>query len=565
MSLTTAMLTGFTGIQANGMAVDTVGNNLANLNTTAFKSQRTLFETLLYRTISEGSGPNDESGGTLPRQIGLGTTVGSMQRNFQQGGFDSTGLQGDLAIDGQGFFVLDAGGGETVFTRDGAFHLDQSQTLVSAGGASLLAFRVDATGAIVQGDLSSIVIPLGSASAAIPTTAVMMDGRLDSGTSIASSGAIVASQPMMIAGGAAATAGTSLTSLVDSNGVPLFSSDDVLAVGGVKGGVTMPDKTFVVGVTGSTLGDLATFMQSALGIDVNATDGSTPGVVIGDGTTFPEGSLVIQSNVGEANAIALSSGSITNTTGATTSPFAFASVQEALGAGPTTTFRVFDSLGNSVDVRLRLALESKSESGTVWRFWSESLDDTDLSPLLGSGTITFDADGQFVGSTGTELSIDRAGVGSVSPLSFSLDLSTLTGLASADGSSEIIMASQDGAPAGIMTGYSIDAEGLITATFSNQHTETLGQVALATFANNEGLIGLSGNRYAIGPDSGAATVIAPRTGLAGSIRSGALEQSNVELAREFIGLISASTGISSASRVVRVADELLQELLLLAR
>ena len=127
------------------------------------------------------------------------------------------------------------------------------------------------------------------------------------------------------------------------------------------------------------------------------------------------------------------------------------------------------------------------------------------------------------------------------------------------------MASQDGAPAGIMTAYSIDAEGLITATFSNQHSETLGQVALATFANNEGLIGLSGNQYAIGPDSGAATIIAPRTGQAGSIRSGALEQSNVELAREFIGLISASTGISSASRVVRVADELLQELLLLVR
>src|SRR3990170_1830520 len=143
MSLTGAMLTGFTGIQANSVGVDVVGDNLANLNTTAFKGQRTLFETLLYRTITEGEGPSATSGGTLPRQMGTGTTVSAIQRNFRQGGFESTGFQGDLAVDGDGFFILDAGGGRRAYTRDGAFHLDATQTLVSNNGDAVQVFGVD--------------------------------------------------------------------------------------------------------------------------------------------------------------------------------------------------------------------------------------------------------------------------------------------------------------------------------------------------------------------------------------------------------------------------------------
>ncbi len=99
MSLTGAMLTGFTGIKSNGVSVDVVGDNLANVNTTAFKSQRTLFETLLYRTVREGEGPSATSGGTLPEQIGTGSQVASIQRDFRQGGVEGTGFPGDLAID----------------------------------------------------------------------------------------------------------------------------------------------------------------------------------------------------------------------------------------------------------------------------------------------------------------------------------------------------------------------------------------------------------------------------------------------------------------------------------
>ena len=565
MSLTSAMLVGFTGINSNSVAVDTTGDNLANLNTTAFKNQRTLFETLLYRTVSEGEAPDGERGGTLPHQTGLGSTVGSIQRNFLQGAIESTGFQNDLAIDGEGFFILEAAAGGQVFTRDGSFRLDATQTLVSATGAPLQVLQANADGTINQGLLGDLVIPLGTASQAVPTTEVIMDGRLNSTTNIAAAGAVVTSQPLLTAGGTPATASTALSTLVNENGIPLFADGDELTLNASKGNVATGESTFVVGTTGSSVGDFIGFLEASLGINPDPSTGGSPGVTISDGTAAPAGSIVIESNLGEINAIELDAGSIINSTGVISSPFAFSTVSPAVGEGVTTSFKVFDSLGNPVDVRLRAALESKSETGTVWRFYAESVDDSDPSPALGTGTITFDANGQFVSATGTNLAIDQSGAGSTTPVSFTLDFSGATGLAGTNGSSELVMASQDGAPAGLLTGYSIDADGIITGTYSNQLTQVLGQVALATFPNNEGLVALSENTFVIGPNSGDATVLAPRTQAAGALRAGGLEQSNVEIAREFVNLITAATGISSSSRVVRVADDLLQELLLLAR
>lgn len=565
MSLTSAMFAGFSGIKSNAVTVDTVGNNLANLNTVAFKGQRTIFETLLYRTIDEGEGPSGTTGGTSPRQVGSGSGVAAIQRDHRQGSVDATGIRSDLAIDGEGFFVVQMATGEQAFTRDGAFQLNSTQTLVSTNGLPVQVFAADASGNIDTGSLGSLVIPLGTANAAVATTNVIMDGQLDSASSIASAGGVTMSQPLLIDAGAPATASSALTSLVDENGLPLFAAGDILSVTGQKGGVAVSEASFTIGDTGSTLGDLATFMETALGINTDPATGGTPGISIGDGVTGSAGALIIQSNFGEINAITLDGGSIVNTTGLVSSPFAFEQTAEAVGPGTTTSFGVFDSQGNLVDVRIRLALESKSATGTSWRYYAESEGDTDLSPVLGSGTISFDTNGQFVAATGTGLSIDRDGVGATTPLPFTLDFSGLTSLASTSGRSVIIMASQDGAPPGVLTNYAIDLDGMVTATFSNQQTEVLGQIALATFANNEGLLGLSNNLFINGPNSGDAAIVAPRTGIAGATVAGALEQSNVEIAREFVNLISASTGISSASRVVRVADELLQELLLLAR
>lgn len=566
MSLSNAMLVGFTGISSNTAAVDTVGNNLANLNTTAFKGQRTLFEALLYQTTNEGEAPTDSTGGSLPHQIGSGSGLASLQRDFAQGGLTGTSFPGDLAIEGDGFFILDGPDGQAAYTRDGSFRLDAANTLVSASGAAMQVFAADDAGHIDTTALSDLVIPLGTASLAHATTEVVMDGHLDAGTEAASAGAVVTSEPLVTSFGAAAMASTSLTELVDAFGVPLFADGDELTVNGTKGGIATEESAFVVGTTGVTVGDLASHLEAVLGINTDPVTGGSPGVTVSDGPDPPAGTLVIDSNLGEANAVELDAGSITNTTGAITSPFAFTTTTPAVGGGGvSTSFNVFDSLGNPVDVRLRLAMESKTQTGTTWRFYAESSGDSDLAPIIGTGTITFDVNGQFVGAAGTELSIDRADAGTASPLSFALDFSGLTGLASADGGSEVSMADQDGVSAGIMTGYEVGADGIVTGMFSNQHEQVLGQVALATFVNNEGLVAQSDNTFVPGPNSGDPTIVAPQMGTAGMIRPGMLEESNVQIAREFINLVAASTGISAASRVVRASDDLLQELLLLAR
>ena len=558
MGLTSAMLVGATGLHSNQYMIDTIGDNIANVNTTAFKSQRSLFETLFYRTLDGGSAPAENFGGTNPKQVGYGSGLASLQRSFAQGSLNPTGIKSDLAVDGNGFFILQTPSVDQVYTRDGSFNLDQNNTLVSADGSFVQGYAADSDGTIVEGTLSNLAIPLGTQREAVATTEVTMDGNLDAASVEASVAAVLTSGALVTAGGTAATTSTTLTDLVDGSGVPLFATgDEVVIDGWAKGGVDLPVVQFVVGTDATTLGDLAALLETHAGINTDPTTGGTPGVTVADGT------LVITSNLGEANALSLDASAIRNSTSGML-PFTFTATS-AVGEGTTTSFLVFDSLGNPVEMRLRVALESSSTAGNVWRFYAESVEDTDDSPILGSGTITFDQNGQFVSATGTDLQIHRADTGAVSPTNVTLDFSTLTGLSTPAQGSNLVMALQNGNAAGELIDYAIDQDGIIVGSYSNSQTQVLGQVALATFANNEGLVAQGDNTFVTGANSGEAMTGAPRTLGIGSIESGNLELSNVELTREFLGLITASTGFSAASRVVRTADDLLQELLLLAR
>jgi len=559
MGLTSAMLVGLTGIKSNQYTIDTVGDNVANVNTTAFKNQRALFETNFYRTIAEGTAPNDLQGGTNPRQIGFGSSLAAIQRNFEQGSIQGTGVKSDVAVDGDGFFILQTAANTQIYTRDGAFGLDEDNTLVSAEGHLVQGFAADDAGQIVAGTLSNLVIPLGNDSEARVTTVAVMEGNLDAASTPAAVGAVSQTAALQTAGGAATT-GSALTALVDSDGAPLFADGDVVTIRNVqKGGGDMPDAQFVVGVDGNTLGDLASYLESVLAIDTTiSAGGQTAGVTV-DAT----GALVITSNPGEANAVNVEASNIRNDTSGIL-PFAFTSTP-AVGDGVTTALSVFDSLGNPLEVRLRFALESQDQSGTVWRFFAESTGDSDVSPLLGTGTLSFDQNGQLVASSGTDVTVDRVNNGSASPLNFTLDFSDVTGLNFGDAASSVRMATQDGTPGATLIDYGIDQDGVIVGTFSNGATRVYGQLALARFQNNEGLNAQGDNAFQVGVNSGDAQITTAGLDGAGTLQSGALEQSNVDLSREFVNLITASTGFTAASRVVRSADDLLQELLLLAR
>ena len=124
---------------------------------------------------------------------------------------------------------------------------------------------------------------------------------------------------------------------------------------------------------------------------------------------------------------------------------------------------------------------------------------------------------------------------------------------------------QDGAPRGTLASYSVGTNGIITGAFTNGLTRTVGQVALATFANPEGLVDIGSNLFTNGPNSGTPVVGEPLSLGAGKVVGGALELSNVDLSQEFINLILASTGYSASSRVITTTDQLMQQLLVLGR
>lgn len=559
MGLTSAMFTGLSGLQSNQFMLDTIGNNVANVNTNAFKSSRSIFETQYYRTIRGGTAPDaPRTGGTNPLQVGLGSSVAAAQRDFRPGQVETTGVKTDVAVEGAGFFILATPDGDHLYRRDGAFRIDGDNTLVSPNGDFVQGYAADQQGNISAGALTNLVIPLGTEISAQATQNVSMEGNLDSGATVAGSGAVQTSAPLQTSAGPAGES-TALTAIVDDNGVAQFADADTIRISGItKSGAELPDSEFTVGVDGTTLSDFADWLEARLGINTDDSLPGSAGVTVND-----TGQLVVTSNVGLANAVEIDVADIRNVTSGT-SPFSFTGT-DATGQGVSTSMLVFDSLGQDVRVRLRLALESKSTSGNTWRFYAESQDDTDTSTVLGTGTITFDQNGRLAEASGTDLTINRADTGAADPLAVTLDFTGVTGLANNDNTSTLVMADQDGFTAGTLQDFDIEGDGRITGSFSNGQSRVLGQLALAMFTNPDGLVAQPNNNYVEGVNSGTAQVVTPGQLGSGRVLGGTLELSNVDLGREFIGLIQASTGFSAASRVITTSDEMLRELLIITR
>jgi len=566
MGLTSALFTGLSGLNANQFRIDVIGNNIANINTVAFKGSRSNFQTQFSQTLSGGSAPGAAEGGTNPLQIGLGSLLGAIQRSFTPGSIETTGVLTDLAIEGPGFFIIRTANNERAFTRDGTLSISAANKLVTSDGFFVQGFGVDGNFNIVPGVLSDLTIPLGTVSQARATQNGTLVGNLDSSGTVATQGSIITSAPLAQDGlGTPATAATAVDQLrlSSSPGTVLFAAGDTITLTGVTkglagGGRRLPDATFTVGDPNMvTLGDLAAWLEDALGINRSAGVPGSPGV-----TVTANGEIQIRGNLGEANNLVIEPGDIQINGGAVANPFSLTSSQDADGASTATSFVVYDSLGTQLTVTLTAVLESKAGL-TTWRFYLESADDTDVDLVVGTGTVTFDQNGQLDSATDPFVSIDRVNTGAASPLSVTLDFSSMSSLGTA--ASSILMARQDGFPAGTLNSFSIGTDGVITGTFTNGLSRTLGQVALAAFANPEGLLAQTNNLFTVGPNSGEAVVTEPLLFGAGRILSGALELSNVDLSREFIGLITASTGFSAAGRVISTSNELLEELLLLAR
>jgi len=586
MALTTALFTGLSGLNANGRNVEVIGNNISNVNTTAYKSTRMLFETQFSRSVGIGSEPRDAMGGTNPTQIGLGVRTGGTQRDMRSGALNVTGDQRDLAIDGKGFFVVDRNG-QTLFTRAGAFRPDANNVLTTVSGETLMGYGVDAGYNIIDGVLRPVEIPLGTLTIAEATRTVRMSGNLDADGDLPTQGSLTRmlagdEQGLQLIPGATVPPGAGnrveaqslLIELEDpsapGSGASLFTAGQTLELRGVqKGdGRVLPTRQLAI-TDATTLQDVMDFLHNALGLhDTGGAnpDGRTPGVRLDPAT----GVIEIVGNAGRVNDLTIGTTDLRllGEDGLLIgSPISTERAASADGEAVRTSFVVYDSLGVPVTVDVSMVLEGRGASGTTWRYFVESPGGPGATAAITTGTVRFDTNGQLLDTTPVAVRVDRTGTGAETPLNFELffrgDRDNVTALA--DVRSQLGATFRDGAPIGTLADFGVGADGVITGAFTNGLVRTIGAIPLATFSNEEGLVELGGNMYNVGPNSGN-PVIGRAAGLgSGRVVGGALELSNVDLGQEFINLILASTGYSASSRVIQTSDELMQQLLVIGR
>ncbi|MGQ0843564.1 MAG: flagellar hook-basal body complex protein [Sporichthyaceae bacterium] len=174
-----SLFAGISGLRQHQTMMDITGNNIANINTTGFKSSTTVFQDTLSQMLRGAGAPVGEEGGTNPAQVGLGVRLSAITTNFAQGSAQSTGRSTDLMIQGDGFFVV-RNGGENLYTRAGAFSFDTNGRLVSPEGASVQGWSANGGVVDTNAPVGDIVLPVGSVLAPVATTTVNFGGNLPS-------------------------------------------------------------------------------------------------------------------------------------------------------------------------------------------------------------------------------------------------------------------------------------------------------------------------------------------------------------------------------------------------
>jgi len=432
MSLISSMFTGATGLEANSTDLSVIGDNIANANTVGFKQSRASF--------SEAMAQQMIGSGTALSQVGLGAQLMSVQKILTQGAISNTGLATDLAIDGNGFFVVSGahnGQDGTFYTRAGQFTVDNSGFLVNLEGLDVQGYTANAAG--VLGTTPGNLKIGDSVSPALATANITVKANLDANAAIPA----VAFDPLNPS--TTSNFSNSVTTF-DSLGAP--HQIDVFYVKTAAGAWDWHALTDGGGLTGGTAG--------------------TPTEVASGTLTFD------------------TSGKL---------------------SAATTAVNNFNPI-NAVNPQ----------------------------------ALTFDF-GDPTGAAGT-------------------GLLGITQFASPSGTTSV---SQDGFAEGSLTHIAIDKTGTINGTFTNGQSRVLGQVATALVKAPDMMDRVGGNLFATTPASGQATLGAAATAGRGGIVAGALEQSNVDLANEFVRMIAAQRDYQANGKTVTTADSLLQELMNIKR
>jgi len=434
-----ALNTGVSGMRAEGDAIGVIGDNIANVNTVGFKKQRSIFQDMLGRSITQGNSA------MLP---GSGVTLGKVQNMFEQGTLSSTGVSTDLSLNGEGFFVVKgtvSGVTGDFYTRAGQFTVDNTGALVNPGGMKLQGYTASNPPGTFASALSDVTIPLNAIPPKVTANATVV-ANLDS----------------------------SSTPPVDSLGIPL------------------------------------------------AWDPLNP---------------------------------------STTS-------------NHSTSMTVYDSLGNahSMDVYFRNA------GSNAWEYHAIVSGDEVNPPQpgrnveIGSGTMGFNTSGALDTLTaGVPATADFLNAAPGQAIAFDFGSTVAGGGTGLDGLTQFAaksntqQQSQDGYASGDFSGVTVTSQGVVEGIYTNGQKIPISQLGIAKFTSNDGLSRANAGLWMQTRESGEPALGSANSGGRGAISGGALESSNVDLAEEFVELITHQRAFAANSRTITTADEMLQETLQLKR
>jgi len=558
-----ALSSGVTGLQAHQQMLDVAGNNLANVNTTAFKTSRILFSELLSETIKKASQPTTNTGGTNPVQMGSGVGVSSIAPNMSQGNIVNTGNPLDMAIEGEGYYVL-SDGQQIVYTRAGAFAVDQDSVLVDPSTG----YRVQRIGSEgeadnfqVAGD-SNMHVPYDVAMAANATDVVKVAGNLSADTTMATpqTNVLSSGKPFTISNGTAATGGVALSTL-DQFSAGTLSSATITVTGYDHDGVALTDATPLTVDDTTTIDDLITHINSVLGASGTASlvNGKIQITDTQSGYSQSDVRLTF-ANSGTA-ALALPSYFEVTTVGG----------EEVKNVNIT----VYDSQGGQ---HVLSAAFVRTEASNTWDMVLTSITGNvrELTPdnRRIEGIKFNESNGSYAGIVGvggaapdaSKFVVTFAHDSAEQNIEISMGAAgQLDGLTQFAGNSTAVAREQDGYGAGRLSTVSVNKEGILIGAFSNGVKKNIGTLQIALFQNTFGLENVGGNYFIPSANSGGAVPTQAVNGGAGQIHGGALEKSNADVATEFINLINAQNGFQANARTIRVATAILQELATLIR
>ena len=519
--------------------MDTIGNNIANVNTYGYKGSRTTFRDIYYQNISSAKSPNAQSGGKNASQVGYGSKVGSIDINMSRSTFSSTDQTMDVAIDGEGFFQVQDSSGNIYYTRAGLLNFDAGGNLVDMQGNYVLGVNGNPVGRAPASERIHVSLPAVTAAASSITQSI--NGKEYT---------IASSNPTK-----------------DGNISMTFTSDMTMA-DDVKAQAKITSSGIVVTLNANANFSSWADVNAAINAAVTEANGGTPHVagtftISSKEDPFAAGTLTGAQIAGADYATKL--GSVTgmpNTmfggiypSGTTGTNFG-----AAFGASPAVT--VFTVTGTSPST-VSMTIGGQTYTGTI------------AAGLTNSGKFNLY---NTNGDTKDFIEMNRPASADVdltkTPAAVGFNLATAAVTASAK-SKDLGLSSMDFLMKGgtnsheqtiaDMTGIAISADGTIIGLDSVGNEVTIGRIDLATFANPSGLLQHGTTSFAQSQNSGTATLGQPGNAGVGQLVSGTLELSNVDLSREFSDMITTQRGYQANSRIITVSDTMLEELINLKR